>query len=51
MRVSACLYLQGLVELSLVVGYAAGPVVGGGLQEVHMSVDSSDDCMNTKQYI
>ena len=45
MRVSACSYLQGLLELSLVLGFAAGPVVGGGLQEVHMSVDSSDDCM------
>ena len=39
-RVSACLYLQGLLEFSLVLGIAAGPAVGGGLQEVCMSVDS-----------
>ena len=39
-RVSACSYLQALLELSFVLGYAAGPAVGGGLQEVHMSVDS-----------
>ena len=39
-RVSACLYLQGLLEFSLVLGVAAGPAVGGGLQEVRMSVDS-----------
>ena len=34
------LYLQGLLELSLVLGIAAGPAVEGGLQEVCMSVDS-----------
>ena len=31
-------HLQGLVQLSLVLGVAAGPAVGGGLQEVRMHI-------------
>ena len=39
-KVSASLYLQALLELSLVLGYAAGPAVGGGLADVCRSVHS-----------
>ena len=34
LQVYSSLYLQGLVQLSLVLGVASGPAIGGGLQEV-----------------